>query len=287
MDEKMVRITNIQRFSLHDGPGIRTTVFLKGCNLHCPWCTNPENLSYKMQKYYEKEKCICQSDECVICKDCTVLNANSNILLNEIPYQCPAVGIYGKDIDLAELETAVLKDNLFYGTDGGVTFSGGEPLLQLQVYKELLKKLRRNGVHVAVETALFVNKEIVEQAVEVFDLIIADIKILSKQFCKDTLGGDLELYLSNMKYVSEHAKEVWLRFPAIPNYTLTEQNIKQICVLLSSLNYSRFQILKGHNLAEKKYRTLEKEILMIKDVNLEYMLEICNQNNIGYEVLNV
>ena len=137
-------ITNIQRFSLHDGPWIRTTVFLKGCNLRCPWCANPENLSFQKEEYVKDG----------------------------------IKGIYGYEISGEELEKEILKDKIYYEDGGGVTFSGGEALLAFKELEPLLKKLKEDKINICVETALMVKNELLEIALNYVDLFIIDIKIL-------------------------------------------------------------------------------------------------------------
>ena len=139
-------VSNIQRFCLQDGPGIRTTVFFKGCNLNCPWCSNPENINPNMESYREN---------------------------NEI-------NTYGYEISLEDLEKEILKDQLYYKSGGGVTFSGGECLLQFEKIEELLKRLKENRINMCIETALSVPQKYVDIAVKYVDEFIIDIKILDE-----------------------------------------------------------------------------------------------------------
>ena len=139
-----VRITNIQHFSLHDGPGIRTTVFLKGCNLTCPWCCNPENINYEIEYYIEDG----------IEKE------------------------FGYDISLEDLEKEILKDQVYYENDGGVTFSGGEPLLQIKLLEPLLKSLKEKEINICFETALSVPLENLKLAIEYADELFIDVKFI-------------------------------------------------------------------------------------------------------------
>lgn len=140
-------ITNIQRFSLHDGPGIRTTVFMKGCSLRCPWCSNPENLN-SFQEYYIKDG---------------------------------QKGIYGKDYTVAEVFNEVMKDKNFYDCNGGVTFSGGEALLQAEKILPLLQKFKDEGITTAIETCLFVPTKNIELVVPFIDFFYVDMKIMDKK----------------------------------------------------------------------------------------------------------
>ena len=244
-------ITNIQRFSLHDGPGIRTTVFFKGCSLHCPWCANPENINRKKELYYISEKCNAQ---------CEYINKCQK---GEYPNDCiyHAVGKWGKYYSEDELYKTLIKDKSYYGDDGGVTFSGGEPLLFLpEYYNYLCDMLHEEKISICIETALFVPECSVEWMVNRIEHVYVDVKILNATECKTYLGGDLNQYLKNLKYVYDHKKnlDVIYRIPLIHKYTDTEANFENIIALLQKLPPSRVELLQAHNLAKKKYERLGK-----------------------------
>ncbi|MBE6505289.1 MAG: 4Fe-4S cluster-binding domain-containing protein [Methanobrevibacter millerae] len=204
-----VKITDIQHFSLHDGEGIRTTVFLKGCNLKCPWCANPECISPKIEKSF------------------------------------------GRYISLDELKTEILKDKPYYKTGGGVTFSGGEPLLQIKELEPLLKSL---DINVCFETALFVNENRVKLANEYADELIIDIKMLNPENAKNVLGGNVNQFLSNLNIID--LSKTTFRIPAT-KYSLADS--QEICELIKSYPPKKIDIFKLHNLAKRKYEILEKE----------------------------
>lgn len=276
-----VRITNIQRFSLHDGPGIRTTVFLKGCTLHCPWCANPENIKYQKQDYFDETMCIRRGHTCCIDPNCFILKGNVGPLsvpvIDELLVcRCDALDVFGKDISIDALEYELMKDIAFYKDKGGVTFSGGEPLIQLNQYKELLDKLDNNKIHKAVETALFVDHKIVVESVSYFDLFIVDMKILIPNKCRHVLGGELNLYLKNLSYVVSNVKNLIIRIPAIDGYTLESDNINQLINCLTTFNIrENVQVLYGHSLGYKKNKVLGQKCISVtsRDVNkLEYAL---------------
>lgn len=207
-----VRITDIQHFSLHDGPGIRTTVFLKGCNLKCPWCANPECISSKIE------------------------------------------GKFGYDVDLEYLENEILKDEPFYKTGGGTTFSGGEPLLQIKSLEPLLKSLKSKDINICFETALFVPNEYLVIADNYADEFIVDIKILNQGVCKDILGGDINQYLSNLKLLD--LNKTTFRIP-VNEFILNDQHL--ILELLNEFKPKKLEIFKLHNLAKRKYEILDKD----------------------------
>lgn len=257
----LIMVTNIQRFSLHDGPGIRTTVFLKGCTLRCPWCSNPENISNYKQKYVKDGK----------------------------------EGLYGKGINCDELYIEVMRDSKFYTgqlTDyaifssddleklpGGVTFSGGEALLQINELEPLLIRLRDKHIHTAVETCLYVPQDYLELALKYIDLFYFDIKILNKQRVKEILHTDIETYFANLnilKYYSDiygKPKPIVARVPVIGGYTDDEENIEFVIELISRIKPLKVELLKEHNLGIAKYNSLNLIPPEYKGVTDEFMKE--------------
>lgn len=230
-----VRVTNIQRFSLQDGPGIRTTVFLKGCSICCPWCANPENIKYEIQ------------------------------------------GEFGYDIQLDELERAILKDEEFYNLGGGVTFSGGEPLLQFDKLEPLLQNLKEQNINICIETALFVPSSLLEIALKYVDEFIVDIKILDSTEAKKVLNGDIELYYKNIQKLFQQKHNITFRIPVTKEYTLQEHNKTKILDLLEKYKPKQVEIFKLHRLAESKYEALRKEMVKFQEVTNEEMEEFLKE----------
>ena len=224
-------ITNIQRFSLNDGPGIRTTIFLKGCNLNCQWCANPENISFEKEKYIK----------------------------NNIE------GIYGKNVTLNELEKEILKDKIYYETGGGVTFSGGEPLLHINELEPLLKRLKKQKINMCIETALMVSQENIKVVLQYIDTFIIDIKILDTNNCKKIIGGDINLYMKNIQTIFEQTQQVIFRIPLIKPYTYNKQNLCKIYEFLDKYKPLKVEIFKTHNLAKSKYESLNKKMIKIEE----------------------
>ncbi|MBQ9025569.1 MAG: 4Fe-4S cluster-binding domain-containing protein [Methanobrevibacter sp.] len=218
-----VRVTDIQHFSLHDGPGIRTTVFLKGCSISCPWCANPECISSKIQ------------------------------------------GDFGYDISLEKLEDEILKDEPYYETGGGVTFSGGEPLLQIKNLESLLKSLKLKNINICFETSLFVKKDYLNIANFYADEFIVDIKLLNKENAKNILNGNIDQYLDNLN--SLDLNKTTFRIP-VTEYSLNDEDL--ILELIKKYVPKKIEIFKLHNLAKKKYEILNKEFYYkeVSDVNL-------------------
>ena len=254
-----IRISNIQRFSLHDGPGIRTTVFLKGCNLRCPWCANPENLEYEFTKYKNEE---------------TIEK-----------------GYFGKDIDVEELFDEIIKDKPYYQlNNGGVTFSGGEPLLQAKQLAPLVKKLKENNINICVETALQVPRNLVEIIEDYIDEFIVDIKILNKEKCKEILNGDIEAYMNNIKILASKNKIKIFRIPLVKEYTMKKDNIEQILKLLKNYQNIKVEIFKIHNLAESKYKSIGKEMphfSAIDDISVQEIYKQIKEINIEDEIIKI
>ena len=248
-----ILLTNIQRFSLHDGPGIRTTVFLKGCSLHCPWCSNPENLTSSPQPYIK----------------------------DGIP------GTYGKYMSPDELVHECLKDKAFYEgkiaspdlwtissadqieqLPGGITFSGGEALLQADALVPVAQSLHEENIHIAVETCLFVPPSNLNLALEMVDFFYVDVKILDTARCSSVEHGNLDLYLSNLhtllSWTDENGrhKPVVIRIPVIGSYTDEPTNRKLVHDLLDKYRDSilKIEFIKEHNLGESKYKSLGMQL---------------------------
>lgn len=236
-------ITNIQRMCFHDGPGIRTTVFLKGCSVHCPWCSNPENISFATQEYINEK----------------------------------GIGIYGREYSLEQLLEEIKKDEHFFGQEGGVTFSGGEALMQTKELMPLLEKLKLLGIHVAVETALFVPTEFVHKVVEYIDYFIVDVKMLDKDMCKKVLGGDLDLYFDNIDYLYDNNKINIFRVPLCYEYTFTDDNIARLEEFLIAYNDVPVQIFSIHKLGEIKYNSLGMKAPEMNKVADDDINSLCNK----------
>ena len=255
-------VTNIQRFSLHDGPGIRTTVFLKGCSLHCPWCCNPENLSFQPQFFYRKKQCVaingkCPYGECVLA-DQLVTPEKLDTLTEEDKNRCKsgAIGIYGQWYTEDELHDELMKDAPFWGKEGGITFSGGESLLQWDALEGLAERLKQNRTHLCVETSLFLPHETVLKALALIDHWIVDVKLLDSERVREILGGDEGLYYRNLEAVARSDRTVWLRHPQIKGYTDDVETENAIQALLKRYQGFAYQVLEEHHLGDEKCITL-------------------------------
>lgn len=231
-----VRVTNIQRMCFDDGPGIRTTVFMKGCSLHCPWCSNPENISFEKQ---------------------TTLGDME----------------YGIDYKPQELVRILEKDKGFWGCDGGVTFSGGEALMQAEQLEAIWVLLKKHSVHLAVETALFVPVQAVEIAMRYIDFYYVDVKLLDRELCLSVLGGDLGNYYNNMEMLVSQQKDVHFRVPCSKEYVLQGQHMEKLLKFFRTYNQYPIELFPLHDLGRKKYQSLGLEMREFEKVT-EQDLEV-------------
>ncbi len=245
-------IFNIQRFCTNDGPGIRTTVFFKGCPLNCLWCHNPEGKSRDRQILFYQDKCT----RCGKCKDITVDN-DDFFCVNDAKKIC------GKEVSAEDVMAEAMKDSVFYkNSGGGLTLSGGEPLGQFEFAVELLKLAKAEDLHTAVETCGFVpTKELLEIA-KYADLFLFDWKITDGEIHKKYIGADNALIRENLEALDGVGAKVILRCPVIPGVNDTPEHFKGISDLANSLGcVAEVQIEPYHALGTHKYKSLDGENL--------------------------
>jgi len=272
-------IFNIQRFSIHDGPGARTTVFFKGCNLKCKWCHNPESISFKSEIEFYPEKCI----ECGVCfKVCpnyahdldedkvhTINRGKCNgcllcLLCTDTCYANALVPV-GKKVDSDYLFKSILTDEIYYkNSSGGVTFSGGECMLQIDFLAEVLTKCKNQGIHTAVDTAGNVPWSYFEKIMDVTDLFLYDFKAADTNRHKQLTGVNNDLILKNLKMLSEIGKRIHVRIPFIVG--CNDDQIEEIGEILKPLNIEKVEVLAYHKLGNSKYTSLgiKNELLEIQ-----------------------
>ena len=257
-----------------DGPGIRTTVFFKGCNLHCTWCHNPESQSAKPEMMFYKNKC----GNCGKCKEKCPNSLESCELCGKCTFYCPndAREICGKDYTVDEVLREIRKDKTFYKTSGGgVTFSGGECLLQIDFLEAILKECKRNGIHTAVDTAGHVPFVCFERILPYTDLFLYDIKCYDSEKHKKYTGTSNELILSNLKRLLQSGKAIWIRIPIIPDVTDNEEELLTIKAFLSSYGCpEKVELLPYHDMGEHKYAALGKMAQTFSVPSEEKMIQL-------------
>ncbi|MGJ8454657.1 glycyl-radical enzyme activating protein [Pseudothermotoga sp. U03pept] len=256
-------IFNIQRFAIHDGPGIRTTVFLKGCPLSCWWCHNPEGISPNAELMWTKYKCIhCQS--CVAScpshalsfeNDLLTLKKDQCVLCGKCTQYCPtdALKVVGQCIEPEDLLRELKKDTMYFDqSDGGVTFSGGEPLLQTEFLLEVLPKIKSHGIHVTIDTSGYVNQEDLEKIATFVDLFLYDLKVIDERKHIKYTGISNGVIKDNLKFLSKRKKEFVIRIPVVPNVNDSQQDLEDLCNFLASLdNKPKIDLLPYHDVSEK------------------------------------
>lgn len=264
-----VTVSNISKTSLHDGPGIRTVVYLKGCPLRCKWCHNPETFRAKPDILYNESKCIkcarcvnlCPQNH-IIAQDKMVFLRDDCSLCGKCTDECPtgALSLCGKEMDAEEVFKEVKKDiHYFTQSGGGITLSGGECLLYPEFCKELLEKCKNENIHTAIESALYVPLQNIKAVLPYVDLFFADLKIPSSSKHKEFCGKGNELIIENIRYISQNAKNVIVRIPLIPGVNDSENDMDEFSKLIN--NFSQrvcsVELLKYNYLAESKYKFLD------------------------------
>lgn len=259
-------IFNIQKFCLHDGPGIRSTVFFKGCNLRCKWCANPESQKLAPQYTLDREKCLRCGRCAQLCpggartlQNFPIVNESACTTCDTCLQNCPAGAIAreGRRVTLDEVLAEVLKDKPFYDhSGGGVTFSGGEVLLQQDFAVELARRLHEAGVHVAAESAACVPRERFEAFLNAMDYIFVDLKHHDSARHRAGTGLGNEQALENIRILRASGKPFKIRIPVIPGYNDTPEDALAFARLLAEMDIREVQLLPFHQLGERKYSLL-------------------------------
>lgn len=300
MQEKAIwgtdmKVLDIQRMSTEDGPGLRTTVFVKGCPLACTWCHNPESIPVKSHVEWIGVRCIgcrvCEakcpqhgicldengahrSPDCDVCGTCA----------NECPTQ--AMELKGIDYTIDGLYNVVIKDRAFWGEDGGVTLSGGEITLQWQEALELLKKLKAIGVHTAVDTCGFCKQETLEALLPYTDIFLYDLKLFDEEEHIKFTKQSNKLIISNFEWLTEACAKtgtrIWVRTPIIPGATDTEHNIQGLAGIVRD-RVEKWELCAFNNLCKDKYERLGetwdfRDAGLITAARMEELVSVAKEN---------
>jgi pyruvate formate lyase activating enzyme len=265
-------IFDIRKYSIHDGPGIRTTVFFKGCPLHCLWCHNPEGQSFTPELMVRPGRCLKECLECLpVCEptalsrvaDTPVLDRKKCTACGICADVCPtqAIEIVGRRLGVSEVITELEKDRIFFEeSGGGVSFSGGEPLAQPDFLEALLAECRKKEIHTTVDTCGFAPAEALEKIAGKTDLFLYDLKLMDEDKHKEYTGESNRIILENLKRLSHRQKNIVIRLPLLPGINDDETNLSQMAAFLRSLGgISHVSLLPYHRLGKDKYKGLEKK----------------------------
>jgi pyruvate formate lyase activating enzyme len=263
-------VFNIQKFSVHDGPGIRTTVFMKGCPLSCIWCHNPESQSFEREMMWD-------SGKCTLCGKCAAKCSRGALKVSggRLEYDrsicdfcgtctdfCPsgAREIAGEELTAAEVLKEIEKDRVFYEqSGGGVTFSGGEAMCQPDALAEIARSCRERGMHVAVDTCGYAPFSSFEKVMEHTDLFLYDLKLMDSALHEEYTGKDSQLILENLKKLSDRGANINLRLPVIGGINDDDENMGKILEFIKGTGIREVNLLPYHDIARNKYSKLGRE----------------------------
>ncbi len=260
-------VFDIQRYSIHDGEGIRTVVFLKGCPLRCKWCANPESWTAHPQLFYVKSRCIGCRTCLAACRQGEVEATEEGIRIvrenctGDLAWTdaCPtgALCVKGRWMDAEEVMSEVCKDEVFYRhSGGGVTLSGGEPLLQAEFAVELLSHCKNKGISTAVETTGHIPWEVLEKAAPFTDLFLYDLKSMDTRVHREWTGKGNEKILGNLKKLAALDTDIMVRTPMIPGVNDSREEIRAIMDFLKECHISKYNILPFHQYGSGKYESI-------------------------------
>lgn len=267
-------IFDIKRYAIHDGPGIRTTIFLKGCSLRCQWCHNPEGIESKPEIMLRPSKCATECRECVsICPQDAISKVGNSIQIDkakcDLCGKCEDVCVYealeiiGREVTVQDVMEEIEKDKIFFDeSGGGITFSGGEPLMQLDFLEDLLKEIKKKNIHVTLDTAGHVSFEDLDRISDKVDLFLYDLKIMDDEKHKKYTGVSNRLILNNLRKLAEQGKSVAVRIPLVSGINDDDQSIQMFAEYLKTLkNIKQINVLAYHRGGCEKYKRLRKEKL--------------------------
>jgi pyruvate formate lyase activating enzyme len=256
-------IFNIQKFSLHDGPGIRTTVFFKGCPLDCWWCNNVESQGFGREPMFRADLCggcgscvaACLQQAIRVVGGLAVTDPATCLSCGRCSVFCPANGrsICGSEMSVAEVVAEVVKDRVFYDqSGGGVTFSGGEALVQIDFLVEALTACKAKGLHTAVDTSGAVPWEYFERILPLTDLFLYDLKLMDDAAHRWYTGVSNRLILENLERLSAATEGLWIRLPVVPTVNDDSANIRRTIAFLQTIRFRQLNLLPYHDLGRGK-----------------------------------
>jgi len=288
-------ISNIQRFSIEDGPGIRTTVFFKGCPLRCVWCHNPEGIFLHPELVWYDVRCIasrdclgtCPEDALDLVPQGMIIDRQRCTACGDCVSACPsgALEIIGCEWTSEELFAELKKDAVFYETSGGgVTLSGGEPMVQDDFVLAIASLCREEGIHLALDTCGTVTWERYEQILPLVDLVLYDLKIFDPGRHQNSTGVKNELILENARRIAAAGIPMWIRTPVIPGYTADRANIAALGDFIAAdlPNVERWDLLAYTNLGQPKYHRLDRSyalegVPLLTRVEMEGFYDVAHQ----------
>lgn len=269
-----MRVLNFQRMSTEDGPGLRTTLFVKGCPLSCKWCHNPESIEIHPEIEWLDARCMGCGSCAAVCSSGALEQSDEGILIDcekcllcfACVDACPTVALErkGVDMDTDEIFSELIKDRAYFGEDGGVTLSGGEIALQYEAAAELLRKLKEAGIHTAIDSCGLCSREALNSMLPYTDLVLFDLKLADSERHKYWTGASNRIIIENFEYLcslrqGERADlELWVRTPIIPGATDDDENIADIARLVRD-RADRWELCAFNNLCRDKYRRLGRD----------------------------